>query len=75
MRVGWVGFAPETVKTGYEISFNHYLKYKLSSSRCRTLEKIRADIVAVEWEVEELVHDTLEVCGSTSGGHEAHRDE
>ena len=42
-------YAPQSVKTGYEISFNRYF-YK--PEPMRTLEEIRADIAAVEREAE-----------------------
>ena len=51
----------ESVKTGYEISFTRYF-YKLQP--LRTLEEIRADIVALEKETEGLL-------GKIIGGSEA----
>ncbi|MXW12335.1 MAG: SAM-dependent DNA methyltransferase [Synechococcus sp. SB0668_bin_13] len=47
---------PDSVKIGYEISFNRYF-YK--PQPMRTLEEIQADIVQVEQETEGLMHDIL----------------
>ena len=57
----------ESVKIGYEISFNRYF-YK--PQPMRTLGDIQADIVQVERETEKLMHDIL----GMGGGHgdEAH---
>ncbi|MCY3809503.1 MAG: N-6 DNA methylase, partial [Gemmatimonadetes bacterium] len=49
-------YVPGSVKTGYEISFNRYF-YK--PEPMRTLEEIRADIVAVEREAEGLLEEIL----------------
>ena len=61
----WI--VPESVKIGYEISFNRYF-YK--PQPMRTLGDIQADIVQVERETEKLMHDIL----GMGGGHgdEAH---
>ena len=53
----------ETVKVGYEISFNRYF-YK--PAPMRTLAEIRTDIVALEKECEGLVDDILGVAGNAS---------
>ena len=50
----WV--VPETVKIGYEISFNRYF-YK--PQPMRTLAEIQADIMAADRETEGLVHEIL----------------
>jgi type I restriction enzyme M protein len=55
-------YLPETVKTGYEISFTRYF-YK--PQPLRTLEEIRADILALEKETEGLLG---EIIGSKSPG-------
>lgn len=47
---------PDSVKIGYEISFNRYF-YK--PQPMRTLEEIQADIVQMEQETEGLMHDIL----------------
>ena len=47
---------PESVKIGYEISFTRYF-YK--PQPLRTLEEIRADILALEKETEGLIEQTL----------------
>jgi type I restriction enzyme M protein len=47
---------PDSVKTGYEISFTRYF-YK--PQPLRTLEEIRADILAVEKETEGLLEEIL----------------
>ena len=49
------------VKTGYEISFTRYF-YK--PKPMRTLEEIRADILAVEKETEGLLGDILNISGN-----------
>ncbi len=49
-------YAPESVKIGYEISFTRYF-YK--PQPLRTLEEIRADILAVEKETEGLLEDII----------------
>ena len=54
-RDAW--YVPDSVKTGYEISFTRYF-YK--PKPMRTLEEIRADILALEKETEGLLDDLLE---------------
>ena len=54
-------YRPDTVKVGYEISFNRYF-YK--PQPMRTLAEIRADILALERETEGLVHEIVGVPGS-----------
>ena len=49
-------YEPDSVKTGYEISFTRYF-YKLQP--LRTLEEIRADIVALEKETEGLLGEIV----------------
>jgi len=49
-------YVPDSVKTGYEISFTRYF-YK--PQPLRTLEKIRADILAVEKEIEGLLGEII----------------
>jgi type I restriction enzyme M protein len=49
-------YDPESVKTGYEISFTRYF-YK--PTPLRTLEEIRADILALEKETEGLLDEIL----------------
>jgi type I restriction enzyme M protein len=49
-------YVPESVKTGYEISFTRYF-YK--PQPLRTLEEIRADIVALERETEGLLDEIV----------------
>jgi type I restriction enzyme M protein len=49
-------YDPDSVKIGYEISFNRYF-YK--PQPMRTLEEIRADILAVEKETEGLLDEIL----------------
>ena len=49
-------YVPSTVKTGYEISFTRYF-YK--PQPLRTLEEIRADIMALERETEGLLADIV----------------
>ena len=49
-------YLPETVKTGYEISFTRYF-YK--PQPLRTLEEIRADILALEKETEGLLGEII----------------
>jgi len=53
-------FIPETVKIGYEISFNRYF-YK--PRPMQTLEEIQADILQVKQETEGLMHDILGMVG------------
>ena len=52
---------PDSVKTGYEISFTRYF-YK--PQPLRTLEEIRADILVLERETEGLLGDILNISGS-----------
>ena len=49
-------YRPDTIKTGYEISFTRYF-YK--PKPMRTLEKIRADILALEEETEGLLEEIV----------------
>jgi type I restriction enzyme M protein len=49
-------YVPDSVKIGYEISFTRYF-YK--PQRLRTLEEIRADLLAVEKEAEGLLAEIL----------------
>jgi type I restriction enzyme M protein len=49
-------YVPDSVKTGYEVSFTRYF-YK--PQPLRTLEEIRADILAVEKETEGLLDEIL----------------
>jgi len=49
-------YVPESVKTGYEVSFTRYF-YK--PQPLRTLEEIRADILAVERETEGLLDEII----------------
>jgi type I restriction enzyme M protein len=49
-------YVPESVKTGYEISFTRYF-YK--PQPLRTLEEIRADILALEKETEGLLDEII----------------
>jgi len=49
-------FVPESLKTGYEISFTRYF-YK--PQPLRTLEEIRADILALEKETEGLIGEVI----------------
>ena len=49
---------PDSVKTGYEISFNRYF-YK--PQPMRTLKEIRADILALEQETEGLLGEIIGV--------------
>jgi type I restriction enzyme M protein len=49
-------YVPETVKTGYEISFTRYF-YK--PQPLRTLDEIRADILALEKETEGLLGEII----------------
>ena len=49
-------YQADSLKVGYEISFTRYF-YKLK--RMRTLEEIRADIVALEKETEGLLHKII----------------
>ena len=54
-------YVPDSVKTGYDISFTRYF-YK--PKPMRTLEEIRADILAVEKETEGLLGDILNISGN-----------
>ena len=54
-------YVPDSVKTGYEIGFTRYF-YK--PQPMRTLEEIRADILAVEKETEGLLGDILNISES-----------
>ena len=54
-------YVPDSVKTGYEISFTRYF-YK--PKPMRTLEEIRANILAVEKETEGLLGDILNISGN-----------
>ena len=54
-------YVSESVKTGYEISFTRYF-YK--PQPLRTLEEIRADILALEKETEGLLGDILNISES-----------
>lgn len=49
-------YVPDSVKTGYEISFTRYF-YK--PQPLRTLEEIRADILALERETEGLLGEIM----------------
>ena len=49
-------YDPESVKTGYEVSFTRYY-YK--PQPLRTLEEIRADILALEKETEGLLGEII----------------
>ena len=49
-------YVPESLRTGYEISFTRYF-YK--PQPLRTLEEIRADILAVEQETEGLLGEIM----------------
>jgi type I restriction enzyme M protein len=51
-------YDPESVKVGYEINFNRYF-YKPKA--LRSLEEIRADLLAVEKEAEGLLHEIIMV--------------
>jgi type I restriction enzyme M protein len=55
-HAGDAWFVPDSVKTGYEISFTRYF-YK--PQPLRTLEEIRADILALESETEGLLDELL----------------
>jgi len=57
-------YVPKSVKIGYEISFNRYF-YK--PEPMRTLEEIRADILAVERETEGLLEGLVGVGGGGTG--------
>jgi type I restriction enzyme M protein len=56
-------YDPESVKTGYEVSFTRYF-YKPKS--LRTLEEIRADILALEKETEGLLAEIVGGGGATA---------
>lgn len=47
---------PDSVKTGYEVSFTRY-SYK--PQPLRTVEEIRADIMALEKETKGLLSETI----------------
>jgi type I restriction enzyme M protein len=49
-------YDPESIKTGYEVSFTRYF-YK--PQPLRSLEEIRADILALEKETEGLLSEIL----------------
>ena len=49
-------YVPDSIKTGYEISFTRYF-YK--PQPLRTLEEIRADILALEQETEGLLSEII----------------
>ena len=55
-------YVPSSVKTGYEISFTRYF-YKPQA--LRSLEEIRADILALERETDELLVDIVQPGGRT----------
>ena len=54
-------YDPESIKTGYEISFTRYF-YK--PQPLRSLEEIGADIVALEKENEGLLSEIIGVVGN-----------
>ena len=54
LRGAW--YDPESVKAGYEINFNRYF-YKPKA--LRSLEEIRADLLAVEKEAEGVLAEIL----------------
>ena len=58
-------YRPDSVKVGYEISFNRYF-YK--PQPMRRLKDIRSDILALEKETEGLLHEVLNA-GSSDGRH------
>jgi len=49
-------YKPDSVKIGYEISFNRYV-YK--PKKLRSLDEIRADLLAVEKEAKGLLEENL----------------
>ena len=51
-------YRPDSVKTGYEISFTRYF---YEPKPMRTLAEIRADILALERETEGLLDDLLDI--------------
>ncbi|MCR4409128.1 MAG: class I SAM-dependent DNA methyltransferase [Candidatus Saccharicenans sp.] len=51
-------YVPESIKVGYEINFNRYF-YKPKA--LRSLEEIRADLLAVEKEAEGLLNEIMKV--------------
>ncbi len=55
--IPWLCDALDSVKTGYEVSFTRYF-YK--PQPLRTLEEIRADILALEKETEGLLGEIVE---------------
>ena len=54
-------YVPDSVKTGYEISFTRYF---YTPPPLRTLAEIRADILALEQETEGLLSEILHISGS-----------
>jgi len=55
-------YNPDKVKIGYEISFNHEIsfnRYFYKPKPLRSLEEIRADLIAVEKEAEGLLKEAL----------------
>ena len=54
-------YVSDSVKTGYEISFTRYF---YEPTPLRTLEEIRADILALERETEGLLDDILNISGN-----------
>ena len=54
-------YRPDSVKTGYEVSFTRYF-YK--AQPMRTLGEIRADILALEKETEGLLDEILDMAGA-----------
>jgi type I restriction enzyme M protein len=61
-------YVPDSVRTGYEISFTRYF-YK--PQPLRTLEEIRADILAIEKETEGLLSEIVGGGTTTSSTHGA----
>ena len=57
-------YAPDSVKVGYEVSFTRHF-YK--PQPLRSLEEIRADILALERETEGLLSEILAPDGTTNG--------
>lgn len=53
-------YAPNSIKTGYEISFTRYF-YK--PKPMRTLEEIRAEILELEKDTEGLLDEILSISG------------
>lgn len=56
LRQAGAWYDPASVKIGYEINFNRYF-YKPKA--LRTLEEIRADLLAVEKEAERVLEEIL----------------